>query len=300
METIKNFEELIDFLRLRGDRKRVAIVWASDEWTQKSVSQALEVGFIEAIFVGCQQEVEQNKVLMRHHEHITFIPADDCHDAARRAVQMIHEDKADILMKGMLNTDDLLREVLNKETGILPKGRVLTHITAASFFSYPKLLFFTDSAVIPYPTQEQRSEQVKYITYVARAFGIEKPKVALIHCSEKVQEKHFPFTAGYHKIIEQSKQGVYGSCIVDGPMDVKCACSKESMAHKGIVNAVGGDADCLVFPDIEAGNMFYKSLTLFAHAETAAVLQGTLCPVVLPSRSDSKQSKFYSLALAAL
>ena len=300
MDTIKNFDELIDFLRLRCDRKRVAIVWASDEWTQKSVSRALEVGFIDAIFVGCQREVEENKVLMRHRAHISFVPADDCDVAARRAVRLIHEGRADILMKGMLNTDNLLREVLNKETGILPKGRVLTHITAASFFSYPKLLFFTDSAVIPYPTQEQRAEQVRYITHVARAFGIEQPKVALIHCSEKVQEKHFPFTAGYRDIIAQAERGDFGSCVVDGPMDVKCACSTESLAHKGIASAVGGEADCLVFPDIEAGNMFYKSLTLFAHAETAAVLQGTLCPVVLPSRSDSKMSKFYSLALAAL
>lgn len=300
METIKNFDELIDFLRLRGDRRRVAIVWASDDYTQKSVSQALEVGFVDAVFVGCREIVEKNRVLMRHADHIRFVDATDSDDAARRAVQLIHSGEADILMKGMLNTDNLLREVLNKDTGILPRGHVLTHITASSFFSYPKLLFFTDSAVIPYPTQEQRAEQVKYITYVARAFGIEKPKVALIHCSEKVQEKHFPFTAGYREIIERAERGDFGLCVVDGPMDVKTACSVENMRRKGISSPVNGEADCLVFPDIEAGNMFYKSLTLFAHAETAAVLQGTLCPVVLPSRSDSNQSKFYSLALAAL
>ncbi|MBQ7420988.1 MAG: phosphate butyryltransferase [Prevotella sp.] len=300
MEAIRNFEELIDHLRLRGDRRRVAVVWASDEWTQKSVSQALEVGFIEAIFVGCQEEVERNRVLMRHREHISFVEADSGDAAAERAVALIHEGKADILMKGMLNTDNLLRAVLNKETGILPQGNVLTHITVASFFSYPKLLFFTDSAVIPYPTQAQRAQQIRYITYAARCFGIKEPRVALIHCSEKVQAKHFPFTAGYSELIERAQTGEFGACIVDGPMDVKTACSAENMRKKGLVSPVGGEADCLVFPDIEAGNMFYKSLTLFAHAETAAVLQGTLCPVVLPSRSDSKQSKFYSLALAAL
>ncbi len=300
METIKNFEELIDFLRLRGDRKRVAVVWAADEQSQKSISQALEVGFVEAIFVGCQKEIEQNRVLMRHRKHIRFVDATDSDNAAHIAVAMVRNHEADILMKGMLNTDNLLREVLNRDTGILPPGRVLTHITASSFFSYPKLLFFTDSAVIPYPTQEQRGEQIKYISYVARAFGIECPKVALIHCTEKVNPKHFPFTAGYSDLIQRAARGEFGSCVVDGPMDVKTACSAENMRRKGLSSPINGEADCLVFPDIEAGNMFYKALTLFAHAETAAVLQGTLCPVVLPSRSDSKQSKFYSLALAAL
>ena len=190
MSTIKNFEELIDHLRLRGDRKRVAVVWAVDEQTQMSVSQALEVGFIDAIFVGCDKEVRSNAVLMRHHDHITFVDATDSDEAARKAVSLVRNSDADILMKGMLNTDNLLRAVLNKENGILPHGRVLTHITAAEMPAYPKLLFFTDSAVIPYPTQEQRMEQVKYITYVAHAFGIEEPKVALVHCSEKVGEKH--------------------------------------------------------------------------------------------------------------
>ncbi len=300
MDAIKNFEELIDHLRLRGDRKRVAVVWGSDEYTQKSVMLALEAGFIEAVFVGCREAVEQNNVLMRHQEHISFVQADDSDEAASKAVEMVHRGEADILMKGMLNTDNLLRAVLNKETGILPRGNVLTHITVASFFSYPKLLFFTDSAVIPYPTQEQRAQQIRYITYAARCFGIDTPKVALIHCSEKVQEKHFPFTAGYAELISRANDGAFGSCLVDGPMDVKCACSAEAVAKKGLQSPIGGEADCLVFPDIEAGNMFYKSLTLFAHAETAAVLQGTLCPVVLPSRGDSKLSKFYSLALAAL
>lgn len=300
MDAIKNFEELIDHLRLRGDRKRVAVVWGSDEYTQKSVMLALEAGFIEAVFVGCREAVEQNNVLMRHKEHISFVQTDNSDEAASKAVEMVHSGEADILMKGMLNTDNLLRAVLNKETGILPRGNVLTHITVASFFSYPKLLFFTDSAVIPYPTQEQRAQQIRYITYAARCFGIDTPKVALIHCSEKVQEKHFPFTAGYAELISRANDGAFGSCLVDGPMDVKCACSAEAVAKKGLQSPIGGEADCLVFPDIEAGNMFYKSLTLFAHAETAAVLQGTLCPVVLPSRGDSKLSKFYSLALAAL
>lgn len=300
MSAIKNFDELIAHLEQRGTRSRVAVVWPSDDSTQHAVCKALEHGFVDALFVGCQAEVEQNQRLMAHRAHITFIPAADRDEAAEKAVSLIREKKADILMKGMINTDNLLRCVLNKETGILPKGRVLTHITAAFLPQYPKMLCFTDSAVIPYPTQQQREEQVRYIAYVCHALGIEEPRIALTHCSEKVQEKHFPFTAGYKDIIAKAREGAYGRCIVDGPMDVKTACSRKNMLEKGLSSPINGEADALIFPDIEAGNMFYKTITLFCNADTAAILQGPLCPVVLPSRSDNQLAKYYSLALAAL
>lgn len=300
METVKNFEELIDHLRVRGNRKRVAVVWPEDEATQMSVSRALEVGFIDAMMVGCQAQCETNKVLMRHSAHITFVEASDGDDAASKAVRLVREGNADILMKGMLNTDNLLRAILNKEYGILPKGNVLTHITASEIPTYPKLLFFSDSAVIPYPTLDQRAAQIKYLAYVARAFGIPEPRIALVHCSEKVDERHFPFTVGFKELIARANEGEFGPCIVDGPMDVKTACSYKSMLKKHIDSPIKGEADALLFPDIEAANMFYKTIGLFCGASTAAVLQGTMAPVVLPSRGDSIMSKLYSLALAAL
>ena len=203
-------------------------------------------------------------------------------------------------MKGLINTDKLLRAVLNKETGILPKGKILTHIAVAEIPNYPKPLFFTDAAVIPYPTQEQRIEQVRVAAYACHALGIEEPKISLVHCSEKVSEKTFPFTAGYQEIIDLAKEGRFGKCIVDGPLDVKCSCSVQNMWAKGIDSPINGEADALIFPDIEAGNSFYKTLTLFGRAETAGVLQGPMAPVVLPSRGDSVFSKYYSIALAAV
>ena len=283
MEIIRSFEDMVIHLAQRGVRKRVAIVWAADNYSQESVARALEVGFVEAIFVGCQKEVEANPKLMRYADHISFVEASDRDDAAHRSVAMVREGKADILMKGLINTDNLLHVVLNKETGILPRGKVLTHITAARLPEYEKLLFFTDSAVIPYPTQEQRIQQVRYI-----------------HCTEKVNEKYFPFTVGYKEIIKMSEAGEFGPCIIDGPLDLKTSVSPESLRIKGIDSPIGGEADALVFPDIEAANVFYKSITLFLGVETAGTLQGTLAPVVLPSRSDSKLCKFYSLALAAI
>ena len=299
METIKSFENMLNHLVERGERKRVAIVWAADHNSQVSVQRALEAGFIDAIFVGCQKEVEQNEDVMRYADHVFFAEAENADDAARRAVQMVHEGKVDVLMKGLINTDNLLHVVLNKETGILPRGRVLTHITAAMMPGYDKLLFFTDSAVIPYPSHEQRIEQVRYVTDLCHKMGIAEPRIALNHCTEKPNEKYFPFTLGYRDIIEKGKQGEFGPCIIDGPLDLKTSISPESLRIKGIDSPIGGQADAVVFPDIEAGNVFYKAVTFF-HGETAGMLVGPTVPVVLPSRADSKACKFNSLALASM
>ena len=300
METIKNFDQLIAHLRSRGERKTVAVVWGEDESSQEAILSALEEKIINAVFVGAVDAVRANEQLMSHAGNIDFVETNDKDEAARLAVAMVREGKADILMKGLINTDNLLHAVLNKETGILPKGTVLTHFTVAKIPTYEKLLVFTDAAVIPYPTQAQRAEQVRKAVGICHALGIEEPRVSLIHCSEKVNEKFFPHTVGYQEIITAARKGEYGSCIVDGPLDVKVSCCRESAITKGITSEVAGEADALIFPDIESGNTFYKTITLFCKADTAGILHGAIAPVVLPSRSDSKTCKLYSLALAAL
>ena len=300
MNTIKNFDELLAHLKQQNVKKRVAVVWPADEKTPAACAMALEAGFIEATFVGCQDKIAANEALKPLQDHWTCIDANDADDAAARAVALVREGKADILMKGLINTDNLLRAVLNKETGILPKGNVLTHVAVASIPTYHKLLFFTDAAVIPYPTQPQRIEMVRYVANLARNFGNEEPRIALVHCTEKVNGKHFPFTEDYPAIIEKARQGEFGDCIVDGPLDAKCACSLHAMEAKGLTSPLNGDSDALIMPDIEAGNVFYKAITLFAGASTAGLLVGAKCPAVVPSRADSSQSKFYSLAVAAM
>jgi len=298
MRAIKTFHELIAHLCTMEQRKTVAVVWPEDASTLYSIELALQYGIVNVVFVGCRKIIEDYEGYKTFGDHIKIVDSDDRVEAAGIAVSLVREGKADILMKGLLNTDTLLHAVLHKETGILPKGNVLTHITAAMMPNYPKMLFFTDSAVIPYPTQEQRREQVRYIARLCRSFGIETPKISLIHCTEKVSEKYFPFTLGYKDIIDEAGRGEYGQCIIDGPLDLKTSVSKESMRVKGIHSPIDGEADALVFPDIEAANVFYKSITLFYAVETAGALQGAMAPVVLPSRSDSKLCKFYSLALA--
>lgn len=217
--------------------------------------------------------------------------------AAEKAVALIRRGDADVLMKGLISTDILLRAILNKVSGLLPEGKVLSHISVAEIPAYHKLLFFTDAAVIPYPTQKQRIEQVRYATDICHRLGIHEPRVALIHCAEH-GGRQFPFVDEYPNIIQMSKEGVFGRCIVDGPLDVKSACSLEALEAKGISSPLNGDADVLIMPDIEVGNAFYKSMTLFAQAKTAGILWGTQCPVVVPSRGDSAEAKFNSILFA--
>ena len=278
MQPIKTLNDMTRFLQERGDRKRVAVICPGDASTRYAVEKGQEMGFIEPIYVD----------------------GDDKDQCAQRAVSMVRNGEADILMKGLVSSDIVLRAILNRETGILRPGHVLTHIAMAEIPKYEKLLFFTDAAVIPIPTKEQRRQQVHYVNYVCHALGIEEPRIALIHCAEKVSEKTFPYTKDYIDIIALAQSGYFGRCIIDGPLDLKTSLDAVSLHEKGIRSAIDGQADALIFPDIVAGNVFYKTLTLFAYTKTAGVLQGTLKPVVMPSRADSPESKYYSLALAAI
>ena len=195
-----------------------------------------------------------------------YVDGDDKDECARRAVDLCKRGEADILE--------------------IPK--------------YEKLLFFTDAAVIPVPTEAQRRQQIHYVNYVCHALGIDEPRISLIHCAEKVSAKTFPYTVDYLEIIAEAQTGAFGRCIIDGPLDLKTSLDSVSLREKGIRSVIDGQADALIFPDIVAGNVFYKTLTLFGYAKTAGVLQGTQCCCVLPSRADSPESKYYSLALAAI
>ena len=220
-------------------------------------------------------------------------------EAAHEAVRVVLEGGDDILMKGIINTDNLLRAILDKEKGLLPPGKVLTHLSVMQIPSYNKLLFFSDAAVIPRPTLQQRIEMIWYAINVCHDFGIEQPKVSLIHCTEKVSAK-FPHSLDYVNIVELCEAGEFGDTIIDGPLDVRTSCEPASGNIKGIVSPINGEADVLIFPNIESANAFYKSVALFANADMAAFLQGPICPVVLLSRSDTCLSNDFSIALAVL
>lgn len=299
MESIKNFDQLTNHLKALNRRKRVVVVCANDAHTEYAVLRALEEGFADFIMVGDSAVLEKYPALKEFSEHIQIVHIVDPDEAAHEAVRMVRDGKADILMKGIINTDNLLRAILDKENGLLPKGKVLTHLAVMEIPTYDKLLFFSDAAVIPRPTLQQRIEMIEYAIKVCHQFGVEQPRISLIHCTEKVSPK-FPHSLDYVNIVELAEAGEFGDVIIDGPLDVKTSCEQESGSIKGIVSRIDGQADVLIFPNIESGNTFYKSISLFAKAEMAGVLQGPICPVVLPSRSDSGLSKYYSLAMACL
>jgi len=231
-------------------------------------------------------------------------------NASVEAVECVRSGGADVLMKGAVNTDVLLRAALDKEHGILEKGRVMAHIAVAKIPGWTRPLIFSDAAVVPHPAVEQMDAIVRYTIAAARNLGIANPKVALTNFTEKENPK-FPQTAVYQEIKRRAAEGQYktegvkadgtpliSNPIIAGPMDVKTALDAESGSIKGIASPVVGNADILIFPNIEAGNTFYKTITLFAHATIAGWLAGTEVPVVVTSRADSVESKYYSLITA--
>ena len=301
MNPIVNFKALPERLRSLGKRVTVAVASPADSHTEEVIERSIKEDFAQFILVAvdAKQAIAQ-RLASDYPDHVKIIIATDDDDAARLAVKEVREARADVLMKGSLNTDNLLRAVLNKEHGILVKGSVLTHIAVAEVPGMNRLMFFSDAAVIPFPTTEQLDAVTKYLSDTWRSItGQECPRIALTHCTEKTSEK-FPITISDQEVKKYAAEGRYGNVCIDGPMDVKTACDAESGAIKGIASPVVGNADILIFPDIEAGNTFYKTLTYFAHATVTGMLAGTTAPVVVTSRADSADSKFYSLAVACL
>lgn len=301
MDPIINFKSLPERLRSMPQRVRVAVASPADSHTEEVIERSLRENI--ALFTLVAVDGKQSVALRLHADYpdrVSVVAAADDDDAARKAVAEVGEGRADVLMKGSLNTDNLLRAVLNKEHGLLRKGSVLTHIAVAEIPGMKRLLFFSDAAVIPFPNAEQLDAMVGYLADAWRTItGGAEPRIALTHCTEKTSEK-FPVTLAYRSLKEHAADGRYGSVCIDGPMDLKTACDAESGAIKGLASPVVGNADIIVFPDIEAGNTFYKTITCFANATVAGMLAGTTAPVVVTSRADSAESKFYSLAVACL
>lgn len=299
MKPITDFQSLTAHLCTLPSRRTVAVVCPGDPGTDGAVVRALSDGFADFILIGAPDIADRLPEIKPYADRVRIIAAATPDEAAATAVALVRSGEADVLMKGLINTDNLLHPILNKEHGILPSGKVLTHVTATEPHGLGRLLFFTDAAVIPFPTFVQREAMVDAVTDVCRKFGISTPHVALIHCSEKVNPK-FQVTLDYTKLIEEGAEGRFGDAVIGGPMDVKTACDAKSGAIKGISSPVMGKANALVFPDIEAANVFYKTISLFVKSPMAGMLYGTVAPVILPSRSDSAESKYLSLAMACL
>jgi len=301
MELITSFAELTSHLKNVNQRKRLAVANAVDSHTLDAVLKAVDMGIVEAFLIGDVASIESPHLFEEHNLspfiHIIDIP--EVQLATLEAVRMVKAGEADILMKGLVNTDVLLRAILDKEKGILPAGNVLTFNAALQIPNYHKLIFFSDPVVIPSPNLVQRTAMIKYAIKTAYKFGISNPKVALIHATEVANPK-IHYMQDYLDIMQMWREGEFGNVIMDGPLDIFLALDKERGSIKNVPSPILGDADILIFPNFECANCFYKGLSLFAGAEMGGLLQGTEKPVVLTSRSESVQSKFYSIAMACV
>ncbi len=300
MKSISSFAELTSHLQSVNNRKRLAVANAVDSHTLDAVLMAVEKGLVEAYLIGDVAAIESPE-LFEHNPspYIHIIDMPDVKQATLEAVRMVREGEADILMKGLVNTDVILRAILDKENGLLPPGRVMTYNAALEIPGYHKLVFFSDPAVIPSPSLEQRTAMIKYAIASAHKFGIEQPKVALIHATEVANPK-IHYMQDYLDIMDAWRKGEFGDVIMDGPLDIFLALDKERGSIKNVPTPVLGDADVLIFPNFEAANVFYKGVSLFGGAEMGGLLQGPDKPVVMTSRSESVQSKFYSIAIACI
>lgn len=291
---------MADAVRSAGTRYRIAVAWAQDPNTVGSLYRAVSEGFAEALMIGRRETIlEKCHNTGADPERFTIIEAENEKEAAVMAVSLARSGEADIVMKGLVGTDKFLRAVMDKEKGLLPPKAVMSYVCAVEIPAYKKLLFITDTAVIPFPDLDQKVAMAEYALTMARRFGIMKPSVALIGASEKVSS-HFPNTLDYSVMCKMAERGQISPCVMDGPVDLFLACDPESLKIKGVDTPLGGNADILLFPSLEACNPFYKGLMLFGGGELAGMICGTTKPVVLMSRSESELSKYYCVALACL
>ena len=280
-------------------QRRIAVAAAEDESVLKSLKAAMQDGLVSPILIGHKSEIEKLAELVDFDlSQVEIIHNDNgAHESAKIAVSVIKKGSADILMKGLVNTGDLLKAVLDKENG-LRKAAILSHMAFFESPYYHKLLCVTDAAMNIAPDFDTKVHILNNAVEACHKLGITEPKVAVVAAVEIVNPK---MEATVHAALlkEMNIKKQLQGCIVDGPFAIDIAVDKEAAAHKGIVSEVAGDSDIILVPDIEAGNIFYKALNFLGGAVCAAVITGAAVPIVLTSRSDSETSKMLSIALAA-
>jgi phosphate butyryltransferase len=296
---ITKLEQIVETVKSRP-RKRLIAAWANDSHTIAAVGQAVSLGLVEGTLVGDEATIRSVcKSEGLDPAMFTCVQESSDTNAAARAVAMVNAGEAQILMKGLVSSDKYMRAILHKEKGLMDPGAILSHVTVMEVERYPKLIVCGDVAVLPAPELKEKIAITRYQIAVAHALGIEQPKVAIIAATEQMLYK-MQACVDAAIIAKMADRGDIKGALVDGPLALDVAVDPEAVAIKGLKSAVAGDADCLVFPNIESGNVFYKTCTKLAGAELAGLVVGARVPCVLTSRGDSSKSKLYSIALAAL
>lgn len=300
MGEIKKLADIVVEARAKG-RKKMAVAYGQDSHTLEAVYAAYKEGLVDPILYGDKEVIEQ--VCAEHGIDVSvFTIVDEKVDVkcVAQAVQAVASGEADVLMKGLVTTEKYMRGILNKEAGLFPPKATLSHVSVIEMPVYPKLMIVSDIAIIPLPDMKQKMQMIGYLAQTAKTLGVKTPKIACIAPAETLNP-NIPSAVEGALLSKMADRGQLGDVMVDGPLSLDVALFKEVAEHKKVKGApFAGDPDCLLFPNLESGNVFFKAASHLCHGEIAAMLVGAKKPCVLTSRGDSSQSKLYSIALACL
>lgn len=295
---MKNFHEIFTLAK-KGEPKKITVAVAQDEDVLKAIKNAMYENLVQPILIGNEDEIREiAQKIELNLVNVPIINVNDSFEACMKAVEIVKKGEADIVMKGLVDTSIILKAVLHKENG-LRTNNILSHVAVFETEKYHKILFITDVAMNIAPNVDEKRQILENTLKLVHSLGIKKPKVAVICAKEKVSSKMIA-TLDAEILVNLNNQGLLNGCIVEGPYALDNAISKEAAQHKGIKGIVAGDADILLMPNIEAGNVLYKSLTYFSNSENAGLILGAKSPIVLTSRADSDKAKLNSIALAVL
>jgi len=293
---ITSFDELLKKVKTRP-KKTIAVAMADEHDVLSAISQASQEGIADAVLVGDKQNIikcaKENNIDIKKFD---IVHAEGENQSVVRAIQLVREHLADTLMKGRCSSATLLKGILDKQHDVRT-GKLLSHCAVLEVPTYHKLIFMTDGGMNIAPDLDAKIGIIDNAVACARLLGIDPPKVALISALEKVNYKAMPCTVDAAVLSKMNERGQIQNAIVDGPLALDNAISKKACETKGIVSNVGGDADILIMPAIEAGNVFYKALSILAHAKTAGVVLGAKVPIILSSRADTEETKYLSIAV---
>ena len=297
MEQLRSLTALMEYAKKVGPRK-ISVAMAEDMEVMEAVEEARKAGVANAVLVGNKDKISEIAgklgIDLGNYEIVDERGGEPA--VALAAVELVSSGKAEILMKGMIKTANFLRGVLNKEKG-LRTGSLISHVYVHQVEGYDRIFFICDPAFNMYPDLGEKVKILENTVRLAHAFGVEKPKVAVLAAVEVVNPD-MPCTLDAAAISQMNRRGQIKGCVVDGPFALDNAISEESAAHKGIVSEVAGKADILLVPDIDAGNMMAKAIVYMTNNTTAGLVLGAKAPVVLTSRSDSAETKLLSIASA--
>jgi len=294
---IRSFEEL-ERLARGAVKKRIVLAMAEEADALKAALKAAAQGIVEPVLVGHEDRIREMASLEQLElGGLRIVNADGEKECSQQAVALIRDGEAEVLMKGRTATSSLMKAVLDADSGLRGTG-LLSHLTLIESKAYPKLLLMSDPGLNIAPDLAAKASIIENAVRAARRLGVAHPKVAVIAAVEKVNPGSMPCTVDAAILSKMAERGQLQNCIVDGPLSLDNALSAHSCEVKGIASSVGGEADILIMPDIEAANVFYKTLAFFTDVRMAGVVVGARVPIVLPSRADSDAVKLDSILAA--